>query len=263
MTRSNEPNRAQQGSPPVRSLGVAAVDPVPFCREGLSAIVARTPGLHWAGHAGNPHAALQLAEQIHPDVILVDSGLDPHGHLTKLLVSGDPAVLVIALVREAHRTPAYLQGAMLSGAHAALPRTADARRLVEAIRRAHLDRRYLDPALAPLAGPQRQSAGRNDSVASARRPRMPLSRREYQVLQLVAEGLENAAIAKLLYLSVETVRTHVKSILRKLSARDRTHAVTIAFRNGILIAQPDDGPERGTPGQASTPPSGMAEYRAH
>jgi DNA-binding NarL/FixJ family response regulator len=70
---------------------------------------------------------------------------------------------------------------------------------------------------------------------------MPLSRREYQVLQLVAEGLENSAIAKLLFLSVETVRTHVKSILRKLSARDRTHAVTIAFRSGILIPRADDG----------------------
>jgi len=262
MTRSNEPGRAPQGSPPVRSLGVAAVDPVPFCREGLSSIVQRTPGLHWAGHTGNPHAALQLAEQVHPDVILLDSGLDPHGHLTKLLVAGDPALLVIVMVREAHKNPAFLQSAMLAGAHGALPRNAEARRLVETIRRAHLDRRFLDPALAPLAAPQRQGLRGGDNLVAARRPRMPLSRREYQVLQLVAEGLENAAIAKLLYLSVETVRTHVKSILRKLSARDRTHAVTIAFRNGILIAQTEDTPERATPGQPSTPPSGMAEYRA-
>src|SRR5439155_19803321 len=116
--------------------------------------------------------------------------------------------------------------------------------------------RYIDPALAPLTTPGR-SRGGDPSVG--RRPRMPLSRREYQVLQLVAEGLENAAIAKVLYLSVETVRTHVKSILRKLSARDRTHAVTIAFRAGILIAQPEDSPER-KPGQPVPP--GLAEYRA-
>jgi DNA-binding NarL/FixJ family response regulator len=86
---------------------------------------------------------------------------------------------------------------------------------------------------------------------------MPLSRREFQVLQLVAEGLENAAIAKILYLSVETVRTHVKSILRKLSARDRTHAVTIAFRSGILIIQTDDAPERVNP----SPAPGLPEPR--
>ncbi|GHF57190.1 DNA-binding NarL/FixJ family response regulator [Amycolatopsis bartoniae] len=262
MTRSNEPSRATQGSPPARSLGIAAVDPVPFCREGLSSIVQRTPGLHWAGHAGNPHAALQLAEQVHPDVILLDSGLDPHGHLTKLLVTGDPSLLVVLLVRDAHRTAAFLQTAQLAGAHAALPRTSEARRLVEAIRRVHLDRRYLDPALAPLTGQQRQGLRPGEPVVATRRPRMPLSRREFQVLQLVAEGLENAAIAKILYLSVETVRTHVKSILRKLSARDRTHAVTIAFRGGILICQPEDVPEGKTPGPAANPPSGMAEHQA-
>lgn len=89
---------------------------------------------------------------------------------------------------------------------------------------------------------------------------MPLSRREYQVLQLVAEGLENAVIARILYLSVETVRTHVKSILRKLSAHDRTHAVAIAFRAGILIIQPDDTPDRPL-GQAYPP--GLAGHRAH
>jgi DNA-binding NarL/FixJ family response regulator len=261
MTRSNEPSRAPQSSPPVRSLGVAIVDPVPFCREGVCAIVQRTPGLHWAGQAGNPHSALQLAEQIHPDVILLDSGLDPHGHLTRLLVSGDAAMLVIMLVREVHRNPAFLQNATTAGAHAALPRSADARRLVEAIRRAHQDRRYLDPALAGLTGVPRQGMPQGERPISAPRPRMPLSRREYQVLQLVAEGLENAAVARQLYLSVETVRTHVKSILRKLSARDRTHAVTIAFRAGILIPQAES-PDPVAPGQVSPPASGFANRRA-
>jgi DNA-binding NarL/FixJ family response regulator len=261
MTRSNEHGRPPQSSPPVRSLGVAAVDPVPFCREGVCAIVQRTPGLHWAGQAGNPHSALQLAEQIHPDVILLDSGLDPHGHLTRLLISGDAAVLVIMLVREVHRNPTFLQNAILAGAHGALPRSAEARRLVEAIRRAHQDRRYVDPALAGLTASPRQGLQPGESAISAPRPQMPLSRREYQVLQLVAEGLENAGIAKQLYLSVETVRTHVKSILRKLSARDRTHAVTIAFRAGILIPQPE-GPDRAVAGPVPAPPSGFANRRA-
>ncbi|WP_116100603.1 response regulator transcription factor [Amycolatopsis thermalba] len=256
MTRSNDPTRVPQGPSAGRSVGVAAVDPVPIYREGLSGLVQRTPGMHWAGQAINPHGALQLAEQIHPDVILVDSGLDPHGHLSKLLIAGDPALIVIALVREANRTPAFLHDAIAAGVHAAIPRSAESRRLVEGIRRAYLDRRYVDPSLATLVSAARQSA----SAGAVRRAQMPLSRREYQVLQLVAEGLENAGIAKVLYLSVETVRTHVKSILRKLSARDRTHAVTIAFRAGILVAQPDDGPEqRLTPGSSAP---GVVEYRS-
>ncbi|HET6499944.1 MAG TPA: response regulator transcription factor [Amycolatopsis sp.] len=253
MTHSNDPGKAPPATPTGRSLGVAAVDPVPIYRDGLSTLIQRTPGMHWAGFASNPHAALQLAEQIHPDVILLDTGLDPHGHLAKLLVSGDPALLVVELLREVHRSAAFLTNILSLGAHAVVPRSAEPRRLIDAIRRAYLDRRYVDPALTPLTVPPSRPGPRPADAGSSRRPRMPLSRREYQVLQLVAEGLENAAIAKILYLSVETVRTHVKSILRKLSARDRTHAVTIAFRAGILIAQPDDSPERAP---------GLAEYRA-
>ncbi|WP_158879479.1 response regulator transcription factor [Amycolatopsis anabasis] len=253
MTRSIEPGRPQPGG---RSLGVAAIDPIPIFRDGLSALVHRTQGLHWVGHAANHHSALQLGEQLRPDVVLIDSGLDPNCHLTKLLATGDPALLIVVLVREASRNPRFLATAIAAGAHAAVPRSTEPRRLAEAIRRAYVDRRYLDPALAALtARPKRQPArppGEPEPQPSTR-PQMPLSRREYQVLQLVAEGLENSAIAKVLYLSVETVRTHVKSILRKLSARDRTHAVTTAFRSGILITQPND-----TLGTLPDIPSGRA-----
>jgi DNA-binding NarL/FixJ family response regulator len=239
MTRSFEPGRPQAGG---RSLGVAAIDPIPIYRDGLSALVHRTQGLHWVGHAANHHGALQLGEQLRPDVMLIDSGIDPNCHLTKLLATGDPALLIVVLVREVARNPRYLAAAIGAGAHAAVPRSVEPRRLAEAIRRAQVDRRYLDPALAALtARPKRQPPRQpGEGEQSGPRPQMPLSRREYQVLQLVAEGLENAAIAKILYLSVETVRTHVKSILRKLSARDRTHAVTTAFRSGILVTQPND-----------------------
>ncbi len=101
------------------------------------------------------------------------------------------------------------------------------------MRRTYVERRHVDQALLPLM----PSTG---PVPAADRARMPLSRREYQVLQLIAEGMENSTVAETLFLSVETVRTHVKSILRKLSAHDRTHAVTKAFRAGILVLTPDE-----------------------
>ncbi|WP_020669250.1 LuxR C-terminal-related transcriptional regulator [Amycolatopsis nigrescens] len=264
MTRSIDPSRPQP--PGARSLGVAAIDPVPIYRDGLSALVHRTQGLHWVGHAASHHSALQLGEQLRPDVVLVDSGIDPNCHLTKLLATGDPALLIVVLVREVYRNPKYLATAMAAGAHAAVPRSVEPRRLTEAIRRAYVDRRYLDPSLAALtARPKRQpprprgEPGEADGTQPPR-PQMPLSRREYQVLQLVAEGLENSAIAKILYLSVETVRTHVKSILRKLSARDRTHAVTTAFRSGILVTQPNDslGPLPEMPASRATGLAGPA-----
>ena len=239
-----EPTRRPAGVA-IRSLGVAVVDPVPIYRDGLASLVHRSQGLHWAGQAASHHAALQLCEQVKPDVVVLDSALDPNCHLTKLLNAGDPALVIVTLVRDVNRTQQYLAVAIAAGAHAIVPRSIDSRRLAEAIRRAHTDRRYIDPALAALtARPKRATPAKSDlphDGAPLGRAAMPLSRREYQVLQLVAEGLENSAIAKLLFLSVETVRTHVKSILRKLSAKDRTHAVTIAFRGGILIARAEDG----------------------
>jgi DNA-binding NarL/FixJ family response regulator len=100
----------------------------------------------------------------------------------------------------------------------------------------HAERRYLDAALAPVLTAPTDKPARGQA-------RQPLSRREYQVLQLIADGLENQAIATILFVSVETIRTHVKSILRKLASRDRTHAVAIAFRAGVLTS--GDGRDAG------------------
>ncbi|MEU6645022.1 response regulator transcription factor [Saccharomonospora sp. NPDC046836] len=244
------------GAAGTRALTVAALDPVPIFREGLNALVNRTPGLRWVGHAGNHHASLQLCEQLRPDIAIVDSGFDPHCHLIRLLSDGDPTLVIVVLVRDAHRTAHFLSTAATAGVHGLVPRSAESLRLAEAIRRAHVDRRYTDPSLAALtARPKRHTTSASGQPAgNGERVRMPLSRREYQVLQLVAEGLENSAIAKILFLSVETVRTHVKSILRKLSSRDRTHAVTTAFRSGILIPRPDDTVGQAREAASTTPP---------
>lgn len=209
-------------------VGVALVDGTPLVREGLSALVHRTPGLRWVGAAENASTGLRLCERSHPDVVLVDAGIDPRGQLSALL-AGNPHLAVVLLVDEAHRTTQYVASAIAAGVRGVILRSAQPQQLVKAILAVHEQGRYLDAGLAPmLAAPLTQQ----------RRPdtgnRQPLSQREHQVLQLIADGLENQAIANVLYVSVETVRTHVKSILRKLSSRDRTHAVAVAFRSGVL-----------------------------
>jgi DNA-binding NarL/FixJ family response regulator len=218
--------------PGTGALTVALVDGLPLYRDGVSALVHRTPGMRWVGAAERANAALRLCERYRPDVVLIDSGLDPRNHLSSMLGAGDQGLGVLVLVAEQHRTTRYVAGALAAGAHGVVLRATEPAQLVDAIRAVHTDRRYVDPGLAPvLAAPRAR-------LVSA--PiQQPLSRREYQVLQLIADGLENQAIAKILFVSVETVRTHVKSILRKLAARDRTHAVAVAFRSGVLTA--DDG----------------------
>jgi DNA-binding NarL/FixJ family response regulator len=256
MTQGTDKARTTPGAAAARAVTIAALDLVPIYREGLNAVVSRTAGLRWVGHAGSHHASLQLCEKVRPNIVAVDSALDPQCHLVRLLTESDPALIAVVLVRDHHRSAAFVSAAHAAGAHGIASRNADPRNLVEALHRSYTERRYRDPSLASLAA---RTAPRTPSTVEAARwpdrASMPLSRREYQVLQLVAEGMENSAIAKTLYLSVETVRTHVKSILRKLSARDRTHAVTKAFRAGILVL-------RGEPQSSHEHDGGSAAPRA-
>jgi len=213
------------------SLAIALLDGVPLFRDGLSALVHRTPGLHWVGAADRPTAALRLRDRFQPDVMLIDSGLDPRGQLCHALSTTGTNLLV--LVQESHRNTQYVAGALAAGVHGLVLRTAEPDQIIDAIAATSEEQRYLDPKLAPaLAAPRGKLKHWPGPT------QQPLSRREYQVLQLVADGLENQAIAKILFVSVETVRTHVKSILRKLGARDRTHAVAVAFRTGVLTTAP-------------------------
>ncbi|MFO7193855.1 response regulator transcription factor [Thermocrispum sp.] len=224
-----------------RTVTVGVVETVPLYRDGLTALIERTPWAKVAAHSASQQGALLMNEQLTPDIVLLDSGLAPNAHLVELLTAHKLHARVVVLVRDADRNPRYLASCMRAGAHGAVPRTAEPQRVLEAVRQAARAHRYLDPALASLVThPEAQPpAQRRAGDGEAPPPRVPLSRREYQVMQLIAEGQENAAIAKELFLSVETVRTHVKSILRKLSARDRTHAVSIAFRTGMLSISPD------------------------
>jgi DNA-binding NarL/FixJ family response regulator len=220
------------------TITVALVESVPMFRDGLSALIQRTPGLRWVGAAERPGTALQLCERFRPAVILIDSGLDPRHQLSHILAVSDPELAVLVFIGEPQRTAQYVAGALAAGVHGVIPLSAEPGQIVTAIRTVHTERRYLDPALTPmLTAPRGRLAQLPGPV------QQPLSKREYQVLQLIADGLENQAIAKILFVSVETVRTHVKSILRKLAARDRTHAVAVAFRLGVLNPE-DTGDDR-------------------
>lgn len=210
------------------SIGVALVERMPLVREGMAALAHRSAGLRWVGAADTPQTMLHLVDRFHPDVVMIDSALDPTLTVSGMLADG-PGVGVLVLARDAHVTAQFLAAARTAGVHGVVLRSAEPVRLLEAIRAVHADRRYLDPDAL--------NRGRDARVAVSRLSRQALSRREFEVLQLIADGLENQAIGKVLYVSIETIRTHVKGILRKLGARDRTHAVALAFRAGILSVQ--------------------------
>src|SRR4051812_5410254 len=109
---------------PPGALTVALVEGLPLFRDGVSALVHRTPGLRWVGAAERPNAALQLCERFRPNVLVIDSTLDPRNHLSSMLAAGDPSLALLVLIAEPNRTTRYVAGALAAGVHGVLLRAA-------------------------------------------------------------------------------------------------------------------------------------------
>ncbi|NIH80983.1 response regulator transcription factor [Amycolatopsis viridis] len=218
---------------PGPAIRVAVADSLPLLREGLFALVQRSPVMRWAGHATTGPELVRLVGRAQPDVVLLGAGVNREPQLAAVVAAGRSTPAVVVLVEPGQVNRAYLGEALRAGARGVVARDADPLRIAEAIstarRQIHIDgqlRSVLLPREAPgeLPGP----------LPVPRRP--ALTGREYEVLHLLAEGLSTTQIAAGLLLSVETIRTHVRGVLRKLGARDRTHAVALAFRSGLLVA---------------------------
>jgi DNA-binding NarL/FixJ family response regulator len=243
----------QKASPVVMTPGtgdqisVAVVDQIPLFREALSVRLLRDPGMRLVGVTGQANAAVLLRDRLAVDVLVVDSTLDPRGQLSRRITQANSALTIVMLVREPYLTGAFLAAMLDSGVHGLVRHASPPERILEAIRRSRTEGGYLDPTLAPLVPKGRRVAAVPGVKA--------LSNREFQVLSLIADGLSNQGIADALVLSVETVRTHIKGVLRKLEARDRAHAVARGFRAGLL-AQHGERIARTTLGPADQDVSG-------
>ncbi|HWE91897.1 MAG TPA: response regulator transcription factor [Pseudonocardiaceae bacterium] len=244
-------------SPPPAPVGIAIIDQIPLFREALAARVLRDPRLRLIGATGHQHAAVLMRHRQGLDVLIVDAALDQRGQLTRLFTHARGGAAVLVLVREPWNTADYLRTMLAAGAAGVLCRDAEPDRLLAAVGRTHAGQphagqphagpsdggqSYVDPALARLLAGEPPGPRSESPLAEFR-----LSRREYQVLQLVADGLSNRDIAAELFLSVETVRTHTKGILRRLDARDRAHAVALGFERGLLAGSGASGRQRRGP----------------
>lgn len=219
-------------------VGVAIIDGIPLFRDALAHQVSRAEGMRLLGAAGRLDAVADSRSRQNLDVMVLDSVLDPDGNFTRFLADADPHVAILALVREPLYSPRYIRAALASGVHGLIPRAVHPRQLVDVIGRVFYDRHYVHPVLEKLAeGPVPAQRG---PVANE------LTRRELEVLQLMADGMQSKSIGAALFISSETVRTHIKNICRKLSARDRAHAVANGFRTGLLVPEEDPKPQART-----------------
>jgi len=205
------------GIPRIRIL---TVDDHPLLREGIAAVIEGQPDMTLVAEATNGHEAIESFRKHLPDVALMDLRMpDMNGiEAIRAIRSEFPAARIVVLTTYAGDVQAL--GALKAGASGYLLKSMLRKDLLDTIRTVHAGKRRLPAAVA-----QALAEHISDDI---------LSPREIQVLNLVSAGKRNKEIADELSIAEDTVKMHVRNILSKLQASDRTEAVTIALRRGII-----------------------------
>jgi DNA-binding NarL/FixJ family response regulator len=208
-----------------RVLRVAVFSRTPALCRSVEAIIRADDELAWVDAVCSVDSAVKLCESARADVLLIDSDGDPDWKLCLMLTRLFPRLTVVGLLGDADRSPVASSWALLHGAKGIVGVDAETERLGVAIRGAVHRGHHVDSGLAVSTPPAGHKADVRDK---------PLTAREYEVLLLVADGRTAEQIGHRLGIAADTVRTHVCHILRKLNARDRAHAVAVAFRRSLL-----------------------------
>jgi DNA-binding NarL/FixJ family response regulator len=202
------------------SIRILSVDDHPLLQEGIAAMIRSQRDMELVGEARNGHDALQRFRETTPDVTLMDLRLpDMNGIDAMIAIRAEfPEARVVVLTTfegdvEIHR-------ALAAGARGYLLKSMPPRELLDGIRQVHAGKKRIPAEIAA-----RLAEHLSDEALTAR---------EVEVLRQVAGGNRNRDIAERLFISEETVKVHVKHIMDKLGANDRTEAVSIAIRRGII-----------------------------
>jgi two-component system NarL family response regulator len=204
-------------NPPIR---VMIADDHALLREGIAALLANEDGIAVVGQASNGQEAVEQFVRLRPDVTLMD--------LQMPLLNGVEAMMSIraldirarVIVLTTYKGDAQIERALRAGAAGYLLKADVRLNLADAIGAVHAGRTYIPKEVASELAAYFGAEG--------------LSGRELEVLRLVAEGNSNKVVGQHLAIKEETVKAHVSTVLAKLGAKDRTHAVTIARRRGML-----------------------------
>lgn len=206
-------------------IRVLIVDDHDMLREGLASFLAAYPDLELAGQAASGREAIRLCNEAPPDVVLMDLKMpDMDGvQTTRQLLERHPQLKIVALTSFGEED--LVRAELQAGAIGYLLKNVSAAELAQAIRSAHSGRPTLagEAAMALLG-----------SATGMPNPDDALTERELEVLQLMARGLSNPEMARLLHVSRFTIKNHVSSILSKLGVSTRTEAATLALKRHLV-----------------------------
>jgi DNA-binding NarL/FixJ family response regulator len=202
------------------AIRLLIVDDHPIVREALVALLDRQEGMTVVGEATNGRNAIELFRQLNPDVTLLDLRLPEVDGIDALIAMriANPTVRIIILTAFDHEEDIYR--GLRAGAKAYIIKDTPTQELLNTIRAVHQGQTCIAPDIATklaerMVGPE-------------------ITRRELEVLRLLMAGTSNRAIAAALRISEGTAKTHVNNILGKLGANDRTQAVTMALKRGLI-----------------------------
>jgi len=204
-------------------------------RKGISALLEKASDVEVVGEAADGYEAVELAEQLSPDVVVMDIAMP---RLTGIQAAEQIRALKLGIqvvVLSMYSEETLVRQALRSGVKGYVLKNSVAAELLLAIRAASRGEVYLSPA---VSGPLVQDLLRLDVEGQERTPFDRLTCREREVLQLIAEGHTNTAIAQVLHLSVKTVEKHRGSLMSKLEVRDVAGLVRMAIKHGLVFLDP-------------------------
>ena len=209
-------------------IRILITDDHPVVREGLSAMLSREPYIEVVGEAKDGKEAVARAGEVRPDIVLMDLRMPEMDGVEamRLIKAEYPNIQFIVLTT--YDNDEYIFKGIEAGARAYLLKDAPRDELFKAIRAVSRGESLIEPAVAGKVLDRLAELSRQASTPEV------LSDREVEVLTLIAQGSSNKSIADSLNIGQSTVKTHIQSIFRKLEVNDRTEAVTIAVKKGII-----------------------------
>lgn len=202
------------------TIRIFSVDDHPLLLQGIAAVINNEPDMSLVANASTGNDAIQQFRKLQPDITLMDLRLPDMSGIDAIIAirSEFRDARIIMLTTFEHDVE--IQRALESGARGYVLKSMPPKELVEVIRQVHAGKKRIPPEVAAQLAEHLSDES--------------LSGREIEVLRHIADGNRNRDIAERLFISEETVKVHIKHIMEKLGANDRTQAVAIALRRGII-----------------------------
>jgi len=218
-----------------RKIRVMIADDHAILRAGLRMLVNAQADMEVVSEASDGEKAAQAARDTKPDVALLDLTMPRGGGMKALQEMARHSREVRVVVLTMHDDPAYLRSALAAGASGYLLKRAVDAELIAAIRAVHRGGVYVDPRLANIL--VQDVLAKRSGKADSAQPANILSRRELQVLGLVARGYTSAQIAKQIFVGVKTIETYRSRFSEKLGLRNRSDVIRFAVQMGLLTPE--------------------------